>query len=261
MLRYTHHMRLWLPLLGLLAVTACKKKENPQPDPQPADPTGSVSLRLSHMAGTEPLQLQTPYINSQGDTVRISKFHYYISNVRLSGPDGSYTEPEGYHLLRHDEPSSLQLSLGSVPVGTYTTLSFLIGVDSLRNVSGAQTGALDPIHGMFWDWNTGYIMAKLEGTSPAAGSANKNFVYHVGGFKGANSGLRTVSLQLPAPLTVTDGGNARVYMHADVLRWFGPAPHAIDLSSLYFRMNVDAGSASLADNYARMFGADSVRHQ
>jgi len=60
-----------------------------------------------------------------------------------------------------------------------------MGVDSLRNVSGAQTGALSTANGMFWDWNSGYIMLKAEGMSP--NSTSKNFVFHLGGFKGVNN--------------------------------------------------------------------------
>ena len=53
-----------------------------------------------------------------------------------------------------------------MPAGNYNSLSFLLGVDSMHNVSGAQTGALDPANDMFWTWNSGYVMAKMEGASP-----------------------------------------------------------------------------------------------
>ena len=54
-----------------------------------------------------------------------------------------------------------------LPEGDYTELQFLLGVDSLHNVSGAQTDDLDPAKDMFWTWNSGYVMAKMEGNSPA----------------------------------------------------------------------------------------------
>ena len=43
-----------------------------------------------------------------------------------------------------------------------------LGVDSLRNVTGVQTGALDPAMDMYWTWNTGYVMAKLEAAAQQA---------------------------------------------------------------------------------------------
>ena len=59
----------------------------------------------------------------------------------------------------------------SVPEGEYKTLSFILGVDSLRNTMDVsqRTGVLD-VSGaatdMYWSWNSGYIFFKMEGTSP-----------------------------------------------------------------------------------------------
>jgi len=39
------------------------------------------------------------------------------------------------------------------------TLSF--GLDSIDNVQTSFEGALDPIHGMFWTWNAGYVNSFL----------------------------------------------------------------------------------------------------
>jgi hypothetical protein len=61
-------------------------------------------------------------------------------------------------------------------------MEFMIGVDSARNNSGAQTGALDPTNGMFWSWSTGYIMAKFEGTSAQSPAAANALKFHIGGF-------------------------------------------------------------------------------
>jgi hypothetical protein len=64
-----------------------------------------------------------------------------------------------YFLVDFSDTTTTTLKLTILPY-LYNRLSFVIGVDSARNVSGAQTGALDPANGMFWTWNTGYIMAK-----------------------------------------------------------------------------------------------------
>ncbi len=69
---------------------------------------------------------------------------------------------------------------------------FLLGVDSLHNVSGAQTDALDPAKDMFWTWNTGYVMAKLEGNSPSSALVNNKYEFHVGGFSGKYNVLKKI---------------------------------------------------------------------
>src|SRR5690606_2936849 len=104
------------------------------------------------------------------------------------------------------------------------------GVDSLRNVSGAQTGALDPVHGMFWDWNTGYIMAKFEGNAPASPS-NGKLLYHVGGFSGEHNTLQRVTLNLPNTMKLIDN-SAQLKIEADLGEWF-KNPHTIDFSELH----------------------------
>lgn len=87
-------------------------------------------------------------------------------------------------------PASQHLKLDNEPRGEITSISFIVGTDSSTNVSGALDGDLDPIKGMYWAWNTGYINFKLEGT------LNKlNFEYHIGGYLPPYSTARRVSLQ------------------------------------------------------------------
>src|SRR5690606_27558520 len=115
--------------------------------------------------------------------------------------------------------------------GVYTAVKFLIGVDEARNTSGAQTGALDPMHSMFWDWNTGYIMAKLEGHSPQS-TGPANFIgFHLGGFSGPESVLREVTLTFPEPVLISAGKKPVIHIKSNLLEWFGP-PNIVDFSEI-----------------------------
>jgi hypothetical protein len=62
------------------------------------------------------------------------------------------------------------------------TLEFSIGIDSLTNVSGAMGDALDPVNGMYWAWQSGYINFKIEGKSKICKTRNNVFQFHVGGY-------------------------------------------------------------------------------
>lgn len=228
---------------------------------------GTVALRFDARAGNQSLVFNTgTYTNSLGSQFSVTEFSYFVTNVRLNGTGGTFTEPNSYHIINEKTAATRQFTINNVKAGTYSSITFLVGVDSARNVSGAQTGALDPAGaaaGMFWSWDTGYIQAKLEGTSPqsgATGTSAGTLIYHIGGFSGTNSGLRTVTLNFPQPLTVKSRATSSAYLSADVVKWFGSGTSAINVSSLYFLMSINADSKKIADNYAQMFTADSVRN-
>ncbi|MFZ1704758.1 MAG: MbnP family protein [Saprospiraceae bacterium] len=147
---------------------------------------GSVSLNIDHVFGTtgDAFILNKEYTHPRlNEKMTFNKFRYYISNIKLKNVDGTwYSVPESYYLVDLEKLKGNVIDLKDIPGGEYTDIEWMYGVDSTRNVSGAQTGVLDPVNDMFWSWNTGYIMLKAEGTSPDAQGGS--FSFHLGGFKG-----------------------------------------------------------------------------
>lgn len=230
---------------------------------------GQVQLSFEHVVGKAPLQLgSTAYTNAGGETFTVSTLNYYVTNIRLQRKDGSnYVVPQdsSYFLVRASDPATQLITLRHIPVGEYTGVSYLLGVDSLRNTLGVdrRKGVLDPAGGhqggMYWDWNSGYIHFKLEGTSPQApASANGNtYFYHIGLFGGYQArtlnNLRRITLPLGnTPLQVVEGGGIpRLRIEADVQKVFdGPAPLRITQTPLIMVSDLSAG---VANNYAQMF--------
>jgi hypothetical protein len=238
-------------LLTVLTMYSCKKKDNPEPEVVTGN--GSVKIELANKVGTSSLNLNDQwYQNDNGDSFKVTKFNYYISNIILIGTDCAYTETEGYHLVQQSDAASMVFDLASVPYGKYTGISFMIGVDSLHNVSGAQTGALDPVNGMFWSWSTGYIMFKMEGNSPKSPEPAGALIFHAGGYKGANAVQRMVTFNFPAAITVGKTGENHIHLEADVLKVF-KAPTMFDFSTMYTINTGGVEAKKLADNYATMF--------
>jgi len=237
-----------------VAFTACTD------DADVTTPTaGTLDVEVDHLVGNVPLVLNTgTYTTSSGQQFTVSTFNYYLSNIKLKKADGTeYAEPESYHLIRQSDAATKAFTLTNVPAGDYTALTFTIGVDSARNVSGAQTGALDPANGMFWTWNSGYIYTKLEGSSPQAGG-NKQLLFHIGGFKKPNNTIRTVSPSLNgATIQIRQDRAPAVHLAADVLKMF-TGPNPIDFSTLSNTMG-GSNSVKVADNQAAgMFRVDHV---
>lgn len=245
-----------------LLYTGCKKDEEPTPvDEDHHAGAGTLRINMVPVFGDSLLELGTEsYVTANSDTLTVNMFKFYISNIVLTDDaGGTYAVPDGYYLINAANTSSQTITINDVPGGHYNNITFLVGVDSVRNVSGAQTGALDPANGMFWTWSSGYIMAKLEGTSPQSNSSMDGVTYHIGGFSGANSGLRTVSVPLTTNASVTTTGNPLVTISCDAGEWFD-APNIIDISTTSFTMSPGATSVMIADNYSGMFTLTSVQN-
>lgn len=245
-----------------LSFAACKKDEVPPDDTDDHHGgTGTLRLNMIPVFGDSLLELGTEaYVTANGDTLTVDMFKFYVSNVVLTDAGGhTHAVPESYFLVNAADPSSQMITLNDIPGGHYTSITFLIGVDSARNVSGTQTGALDPAYGMFWTWSTGYIMAKLEGTSPQSTASMNDVTYHVGGFSGPYSGLRTVTIPLTTNASVTTSGNPLVTIEADAGQWFD-APNVIDIGTNPGTMMPGALSVMIADNYTGMFQLISVQN-
>ncbi len=241
---------------AVFSLAGCKKDET-----TPTSQTGELDVEFEHTVGTAPLVLNSrTYTTPAGDQFTVSIFKYYVSNLRLTRTDGTeYAVPESYYLVNSAASATQHLALKNVPVGDYKALTFTIGVDSARNVSGAQTGALDPSNAMFWSWNSGYIFAKLEGTSPQSQAASNALMFHIGGFKSPNNTIRTVSPAFPtgSQLLVRADHSPEIHYNVDVLRMFS-GPNTIRFGTLSTTMG-GASSVLIANNYAQgMFAVEHI---
>lgn len=200
----------------LLATSVACKKEKIEPATSSTS-TDVVTLKIEHTwQDSLEFALNTDLVNPlTGDSLNFTTFKYYLSNIRLKKSDGTWwIQPESYFLLDLSSGSTASVSLSGVPNGEYTDIQYTLGVDSIRNVSGAQDGALSASLGMFWSWNSGYIMLKAEGLSPDA-SMGGSFAYHLGGFSGANNVVTTKSHNFVGnSLSVTGNGHCEIHLSA-----------------------------------------------
>lgn len=226
------HTAAHLLLLSALLLAGCDKKG--ADGAAPAAQVGQLRVAVENVVGTEPLELGSrSYAGPAGQSFTVTAFNYYLSNFKLHRADGSaYAVPESYFLVREQQPGSSRPTgksfvLDSIPVGSYTGLSFLVGVDEERNSDGAQTGALDPALGMFWTWSQGYVFLAMEGTSPQSGDLSSHLLsFHVGGVRPPNT-LREVAPPLPSGVSIRIAGSRppELRLRTNLLRLFeGPSP-------------------------------------
>lgn len=126
-------------------------------------------------------------------TVETLKF--YLSSFELYN-DGKpvFSTIQNCYLLDLADPDSWKISLTIPEKLSFDQLNFQLGVDSLTNVSGAMGDDLDPVNGMYWTWQSGYINFKLEGTATTCPARNNRFQYHIGGYQAPFESLQTIQL-------------------------------------------------------------------
>ena len=192
----------------------------------------NLIIHLDHLVENHTLMLdKVIYYNQLNQPYTITKFKYYLSNIILTSKKGMKSKNKEVFLIDEENSSSEEIILSKIKKGVYDSISFIIGVDSLRNCSGAQSGALDPINTMFWTWNTGYIFLKLEGKSPLSSASGKIIEYHIGGYKDPVNAIEKVQLALSYPLDFTKGNEQTISVNVNIAEIFR-VPTEIDFSKL-----------------------------
>jgi len=254
-------------LITLVIITflgSCKKKEK---EPiTPAETSGSMIVKFEHTFDGHEFELNSAYYfkNSNEDSLKFTKLLYNISNIKLKKTDGTiWEQPTSYYLINYANAVAgiCEFKIEGVPTGDYTEITYTIGVDSAANVSGAQTGALDPTNGMFWTWNTGYIFVKIEGSYKNVSSGS--FAYHIGGFKNATStnAIQTNVFSFGStPATVNPNATPQIHLSVDLYNFFSGTGMTLQVPSIPTCMMPGTNAVNLSKNYVDMFTLEHVHN-
>lgn len=143
----------------------------------------SLSVNFHLEFNKLPLELNKKYVSESNDTLMVETFRCYISNIQIQYGDNSvFTQKSSYHLLDFDNPNSFQIPISKKSDKMISKVTFNVGIDSLTNTAGAMAGDLDPIKGMYWAWQSGYINMKIEGKSTSCKTKQNAFQFHIGGY-------------------------------------------------------------------------------
>lgn len=235
----------------LLFFSSCQKEKSD------TDATGAfLEIQLVQKVGGQPLQLNAPLVNSFNETFTLTEYKYYISNLELLNPVKPFAVPDALFLVDEQKPDSKTLK-AAIKADAYDALVFMVGVDSARQVKGAQTGALDPANGMFWDANSGYMAAKMEGSSIFSGAPGGVLSHQIGGFEGQYNALRYVSVPLPATIAVGQGQTLKLVIEVELNRWFD-AIYPMSIANNPTILTPGTAAMQIADNYTEQFLLSSV---
>ena len=192
---------------------------------------------------SKPLVAGEKYLfNSDSSWVQIDEFKFYI----VYSPFFSDETTSGstiIHLVDLNDTSSYSLPFTQDGLKNSAFFDFAIGLDSATTMSTKFTGALDPVLGMYWAWNTGYIHFKLEGKSNMVPTINKEFQYHIGGYSGRNATQKWLS----SKITIK---NDQPIIVVDLASFFREIVPVKDKSTI---MIPGKDAVLIADGYNRLF--------
>ena len=214
--------------------------------------TNTLLLRCKHQLGDAILQLHTQqYRNGFDEPITFHMLKYYLSNIVLTDTQGKEWKTKNFvYLIDENDSTSkcISINVGNLPI---VAVSFSIGVDSNLQTAGVQSGVLDPLKGMFWSWNTGYVYAKIEAQSAASKAPTHAVSHHVGGYLQQQNALRKVQLTAQIPI------RENLVLVADLQKWFNSV-HALPIAQYPVCHTPGTLAMQLADNIAQMFSLSKL---
>lgn len=225
-------------LAAALLFSACKPERY-------GDLTVTVDYEVD---GADAVFNEFNFTNEAGFQYEITELLYYISDVTLTADDGSEVALANVDLLEYDGVNPNTFTLPEVPTGTYTSVSFLIGINNTLNVDGGLENTVDN-DGMAWPetLGDGYHFMKFNGNYLDSTGAQAGFGMHLG-----VSGYQ-VAITLPIDLTIEKNSTATLSLMMNMNEWFRN-PNTFDFyTDGAFIMPNDASRQKLSENGADVF--------
>ena len=157
----------------------------------------SISLQFEVVYNGSPIDLSQPVFIGSKSEITLQKFKCYLSNFSLFDTNNHVHNLHQLPLLidASSQPKTNSFNTDSVNFKP-NYLNFYLGIDSATNVSANMDGTLDPLNGMYWTWQSGYINLKLEGSSTHCPTRKNEFKYHLGGYQSPNTTLQKIHIPL-----------------------------------------------------------------
>lgn len=139
---------------------------------------------------------QFNYVTLNNDTISIIRLRYLISDIVLYKSNGDSVLLDGYQLIDLSDPSSMSYAAAEVDWGSFTSVGFTWGFDSIDNM-----GNYVDLNSASWNWPAmiggGYHFLQFDGQYMAAGVPSP-FNYHNGTASNmGNHEANHVELRLP----------------------------------------------------------------
>lgn len=246
---HIHYLLLILCFTSAFLASSCKKEKSDTPPEE-----YQVTFIFSHKIGNEVLEFDTiRYFNAFGNKYSVATLKYFISNITLLRPDsGTLLFNEDHYVDASDTATFTFIPSVKAPPGNYSRISFIFGLDSLKNVTGRFPDP--PENKMEWPAaiGGGYHYMKLEGKFDSAGII-KNYQCHTGQSMGVPYFI-DISLQVTFSV---NGHGVTVRIIMDINEWW-KNPSTLDLNNITEIMMNPTYQKYIQENGTDVFSIGSI---
>ena len=232
-------------LCATAILSACDKDEDTPAPPMAAPVSTNTTLLVEHHVDDAPLVYDVvAFTNAAGHQYSVSRLQYYLSELTLLGsngtPDHTITGP--FYI---NGTATNSFDLGTLPVGSYSGATMLLGLPPALNLTGALPSLIENIN-LAWPepMGGGYHFMKFEGHFLDAGTPT-GFAMHIG----RNENLPTCAMAQ----SIAFNGNAGKLVLRFNLNEVFRTPNTYDLSTGNYSMGSMMLMALLRDNCADAF--------
>ena len=145
--------------------------------------TSNGQLRIIPSWDNKALELEQVYLTENKDSISFSTLKMYFSDFRFKDKINGGISTIDTLIFYDLADSSTHTFFNELALTNFESLAFTLGLDSTKNVSGELENAYDPLLGMYWAWNTGYVNLKLAGKSNLILTKTHDFEFHLGGYR------------------------------------------------------------------------------
>lgn len=166
-----------LVLLTIILLVSCGEKDATKPTSE----TGSIQFFFKNETPLKIPPDSMNYINAAGNTYTITLLEYMITKIVLHRADGTVYDANTVNYINEAEENTKKFKLEYIPNGEYVAISFIMGVDSARNVNGGLPNTTI-FNNMEWPstFGGGYHFFRMEGNYIKSNQTTGAYALHCG---------------------------------------------------------------------------------
>ena len=180
-----------------------------------------IAFQFKHYFKSQNLEIRADnsliYTNESLNNWNVKSLKYFISKLIVYKENGEAYDVNMYKFINLSEPNAIASDyiLKDIPDGRYTKLSFIFGIDSLRNLPFALENNTEN-NSMEWpsQLGGGYHFMMMDGVFQNNLNQLSGYGIHLG--KPGNQ----VVLEFPIEFTAKAGSKANIQLNMNIDQWF-----------------------------------------